>query len=1496
MNYYSTSTAPKYFWIWGHKFSQALMYTFSTSELVATTYYDLSGIKRPTNLAYWTVANPTQATDAFNIANQIGIFAADAAFDKQDLLSNVTVTANTSEFNFSFANTDGNTSLATNGGTSTTTIDSGTNYKSDAAGNVKLTIGFPTAVGAVPRYSYLFITSTTIFPATTVICGIQNSTFASDCVKSGNRMRCTIPATTSSTISICCYNVTMVVNPQIDSFAIAFDKTINVMNTSSASSSDDIVTLTQVGTYTFANDNAPDSAVLEASLGTVTYDPSTTEGGLGAVVFSVNLPRDPVRDGKIVFEGVFSAFVTTATPLANIRCMPSFSSTGFGAWEKGDVLIDSCNISGIGGTSDSIVVVTKNIIYKCGLSFDKVLYITLSPVTLGKLLPASPYRVLMKGPGGVDAANNLIKPANDLTYSPSSSILGFKPLDAFISNILCPLSYTGVYPRLPGAIVDYTFDFDLTTYQVNLDTYTTVVNEFTIFWDTTIFGDYLNSNSENQLCTVLKKRVNCVFSRPGILNIRLNSNASTTSNVSITVLNVLTPAFDTDLSFYCTVNNLTGDVRTNLLTGSGLMAQATDVATGMRGVIQKAITSKTFNLIFFPVQKVGDNMTVFFTSKSGPNESSDITLTFGVDYHGEHLTPPGALTIAGISTFHFFFPSDYPFSSYQLAINGSTSFEPAVTIIETYTGKVNASAPISLETATVSGNRVSVSTTAALVVNEFHKYWTVKISKIRNPALKLDATRINVAIVNSNYEYLFRSWDNTHNQVNTVNPPSTDLVAYPNYPIPTTASMVPANSFIVVTGRGFKYGETNKWDSIFGTNNTVELNAGRFSKITLNLQKNTDLALTKALLNTITLPTSIFMLVSGSTFTLVTTVLKVDFKLGTPCATVPGNFFLQFTQENNTDFYPLPVLVIKLGSAPGVITFNFDGGASSTIQGGVLPGAYTIQDEGCNVDVITGSWVASTTSTPTNDTKASVTFPSIGKCTLSTRAQFFIETATVTNNQNFVAGSLSNTCFNLNKTTLTVSLTPNVGGITATTNIGTWFVYKDPATDTVLTGSSPTRLNGLRWVVTPTFALLNIYCALVCKNAAVPSDASLIGQTVVTGPLYQYYSSYYPTANSATDMIFAGLVRGQDYALTCVSETTEFDQLTRKRNNYTSMGDTNGDLTVTYTPQDVEKTVCLTFTFNVAAPTQAIKNAILGFCQNTFSAGAQNAILTGCIVCVDSDNKTVDGQSLPVNVTCPAARRRLRSLTTSTRILTDAEQVADTVETFVYNICAVQSVTCNSNVPASRRLRDLQNSGVFRVITGTVQEGLKDAETMAATLKVPVTSITLASVGVVQDTVAPVIAVTLGTASNDNSGNFSAVVLFDQTSSYDCYYQVISGTTKPSAVNIKGCTNTSTCGMVVLKSPSVTVTNTVSPAFTVGSSYTVWAVCYNQVPGAQLASNVFSVYVFTPVCPTGQTVANGVCTTPQPPTPVTPTPTPSSKGYVFMSIAFMIATLFILFN
>jgi hypothetical protein len=393
---------------------------------------------------------------------------------------------------------------------------------------------------------------------------------------------------------------------------------------------------------------------------------------------------------------------------------------------------------------------------------------------------------------------------------------------------------------------------------------------------------------------------------------------------------------------------------------------------------------------------------------------------------------------------------------------------------------------------------------------------------------------------------------------------------------------------------------------------------------------------------------------------------------------------------------------------------------------------------------------------------------------------------------------------------------------------------------------------------------------------------------------WKYFSS-----NSKEDVYFDGLSRGQSYAMTCVVSTTETLASSRRTQNFTVKSTGTGNATSDLIPVPVDATVCLSLTFTID-PSADLRKAILGFCQNTFSAGAAKPILTGCVVCQDDKQTSIAGSELPKNTTCPTAASRLRSLATPAP--TPATPVVPVtppapVPTFVYSVCAVPSVTCKDNVVAvRRRLRDLSTStGLANVLTNSVKNALADSATLIKTLNLAANAnIGLTNVGIVSDATAPVIVLSAsGAQSNDNTGKFSTVVNFNGTASYQCYYQVLSGTTAPTAANIKACTNTSSCGSFILLAPSVTVSNTVSPAFTIGNDYTVFAACYNRVPGAQNASSILTLYTFKPVCPTGQSVVNGICATPTPPVPV---PAPTSSNYIFMSIASIVAMIFILFN
>jgi len=143
---------------------------------------------------------------------------------------------------------------------------------------------------------------------------------------------------------------------------------------------------------------------------------------------------------------------------------------------------------------------------------------------------------------------------------------------------------------------------------------------------------------------------------------------------------------------------------------------------------------------------------------------------------------------------------------------------------------------------------------------------------------------------------------------------------------------------------------------------------------------------------------------------------------------------------------------------------------------------------------------------------------------------------------------------------------------------------------------------------------------------------------------------------------------------------------------------------------------------------------------------------------------------------------------------------------------------------------------------------------------------------------------------------FNATLWFNQSDIYQGYWILSPGTNAPAAATIQACTDANLCGNFTLMQPNVTLSKTVtSGSLTIGTSYTLYVVFYNMVPGATLASTVTSVYTFTPQCPTGQTVQNGVCTATVAPTPTNGTNT-TATSTIAMSLTTLIAMNVLLFN
>jgi hypothetical protein len=82
--------------------------------------------------------------------------------------------------------------------------------------------------------------------------------------------------------------------------------------------------------------------------------------------------------------------ITGNTP----RCVATFTSK-FGAnWDSADALIDTCSTYSLSNPSNPIIITTKTMVYKCGLSFTKTLQVMLWPVIVANW--ALPLKMLIR--------------------------------------------------------------------------------------------------------------------------------------------------------------------------------------------------------------------------------------------------------------------------------------------------------------------------------------------------------------------------------------------------------------------------------------------------------------------------------------------------------------------------------------------------------------------------------------------------------------------------------------------------------------------------------------------------------------------------------------------------------------------------------------------------------------------------------------------------------------------------------------------------------------------------------------------------------------------------------------------------------------------------------------------------------------------------------------------------------------------------------------------
>jgi hypothetical protein len=1333
-------------------------------------------------------------------------------------------------------------------------------FKNDIAGSTRMNITLPARIPG--GLAIRFFANSNAFNANT-ICGLITTTTQPvlECTLF-NSSTLSCPTNRSDNVfTICCYNVSIAsdsfsLNSLFVSIPAAPDETQTTrFNTERIYDAATQILNTPISWTTGQSSGTDVIGTQSARISKVEYSQIIQDFGIGKVSFTITLPREPTRNMALTMIGDFSGMlIQNNAP----RCVVTFGNSLGANWDaSGDVLLDTCDVSNFSGSTAPVVITTKNIVYKCGLTFaSKSVIVQLWPIIQvnwsSNPYSSNNYRVTMtlnnssNDAVALNSANfNIV---SNITYSARPGFTGQW-------DTLCPVS--SIVPRIPGEYADYQFDFDLDTNKSALGNSTP--NEVSIFFPYTQYG----ASIQNVLCFYNNATMNCSFTDEGILNIRFTTTLPVGSGkkISIFITGIYNPSLESEIYIPCTVNNtnFSTGLRVNLITGSGKLTGGFPiVSTVAQGALRYI-----------------NNMSV---TDNNPRNVSTHTFRITFDSaNGLSITP---ITIANTPQIIITFPEDFNLNWYSTV--------KATATIEEYTNdttnnivKGNTINPASV---TQSGNRVTITLPASsYTFNTNWRYWEVKVSQITGPTEITSGSNNNttgpysIILTNSNYSSIFRTHSNLNN-------------AAFNTMTTTIDNWIQFNR-----GVEFKFDNT-KWVIDINTSgvfNKLTVRPGRFILSTFTIKANTSTVnFIQPRSATISLNDQIFRLADIS-YAIATALFQpTTFYIGAPCGTAPGSYIVYFNlagDQVNSFFAPLAPVQITLDSTTtGVANFTSPPSipaASSTVI------YYSLSEP--NVDALNVSW-ASSDSTKNDSTAlvSSVTIPAstIKAGTIFSTNNSIFSTFSITNvqatiNQVFRPNNL-NACYTWSSNILTFTISGTQAIIPNLYDFTSSFRYVNSDNDSTMTVK-----NAVKFIFTPLYTPIYVYCALVCFNRNYPSDDIIRSTTNNNNSdnLTRYYFAMFNT-KTATDIVFDNLVRNQRYKLRCIISSTEGTTTTRTSAavNIEQLSSANGTVSQ-FIPAATTKTQCVQYYFT-SDPGQATKIAMIYYCQRLFSQSGWSQ--SGCIICTDSGlTYTSPGLNLPTNITCIAgtAKAKLRFLqttgsvaapiTTNSTVLTPTTagstvnpSLVNQSNPITFSVCPVPHPVCASDVSGNKLYSDYFN----QLIADTRTTALFN--TNMGIVNVPVNSTMI-----VNDNIAPDL--TKNFAINILSLNANGLVQFSAsfTSALRCSWQVAETSNAPTTgAAVNSCADTQWCGknfnVGTLVANTATDVNNLK-AFAAGKSYGLYIACFNDVPYSTSISNVFT---------TGLSIPNNA-TPVTPVTPVTPTNTTgNSANYSFFSYAILL--------
>jgi len=572
-------------------------------------------------------------------------------------------------------------------------------------------------------------------------------------------------------------------------------------------------------------------------------------------------------------------------------------------------------------------------------------------------------------------------------------------------------------------------------------------------------------------------------------------------------------------------------------------------------------------------------------------------------------------------------------------------------------------------------------------------------------------------------------------------------------------------------------------------------------------------------------PYKVFKL-SPINITFYTSRTAQEFYIGAPCGTPTGTYYLRFNIDDTTNFYSIPVIPVYIDQSetPGTATIQSE--LNSTI-GGVQPIYINLSDY--TVDLLTYSFTPNNLNTATDAVIADI---QIQPFTNSSSGMFKVTSSSSTGTQKFNA-SKPNICFSPDSLPISFNLNLSPVVLSQNTNLqGAFSNYYNSDTDP----SKKTPRNSIQFTFTPPSLPIFLYCALTCVNMDFPSDASIIAGSISSTPLTKLFIAYYGSSNSSV-ISWNNLVRGMQYKMRCIAQSTQFNELERSSATlqfdvFTSSSGSSKPITVS-PPLTAS---CVTYSFPTN-PSNSTKQALLNYCQNFFSIIPNPNTPTNsnpaCIVCVDSDKNFTTGWTFTNNTQCiaPSVKRFLQSSSGSNSPASSSN--------LVYSVCPIQDLLCdNDNVTLIKSY-----NSYFAI---DYYNSLKSSDDFKMILNI--SNVSIVGSTTVNDANPPLVTLTTSAGVfKAQTGDWSIVLSNPTTVS--CYWKLVGNYTTvvtPSLGEIVSCSSTSACGnnIIVYSGTKITANSTNLVPLT-QQYYSLFMVCYNYIPNAQMSSTVMNSWTFT---------------------------------------------------